>query len=190
VLKGQEPGLRAAFSESRLKGAALITRRGAGNRRAIWISGKLVRVLALVCAAGLIGLTTASATSSKTAVRSRITNLGRIIVADSNQHTLYGFGNDGKNKSKCYGKCSRTFVPLWAKGKIVAVKGSRVNAKKLGKFRRRSGSWQVTYYGQPLYLYTGDTRAGQHRAHYRYHFGGSWYAIDINGSPAPPPGYR
>jgi predicted lipoprotein with Yx(FWY)xxD motif len=148
-----------------------------------------VRVSVVVCAAGLIGITTASATSSKTAVGSRKTNLGRIIVAASNDHTLYGFTKDSKDKSTCYTKCSKTWIPLWAKGQVVAVKGSKVNGRHLGKFRRKSGSWQVTYYGQPLYLYTGDKRAGQHKGHYKYMFGGSWYAIDVNGSQAPPPGY-
>jgi predicted lipoprotein with Yx(FWY)xxD motif len=160
-----------------------------GNQRATRISGKLAQVLGLVCAAGLIGLTTASATSSKTAVGSRNTSLGRIIVAASNHHTLYGFTKDGKSKSACYRKCSRTWVPLWAKGRVVAVKGSHVNGKELGKFRRKSGSWQVTYYGQPLYLHKCETRAGQIEGHDQYQFGGTWYAIDYNGSQAPPCGY-
>jgi predicted lipoprotein with Yx(FWY)xxD motif len=134
-------------------------------------------------------MTVASATTSRTAVGSRSTNLGQIIVAGSNQHTLYGFTKDGRDKSACYGRCTKRWIPLWAKGRIVAVRGSHVNGKKLGKFRRRSGSWQVTYYGQPLYRYTGDTKPGQTKGHYKYQFGGSWYAIDDNGSPAPPPDY-
>ena len=112
--------------------------------------------------------------------------MGQIIVAGSNQHTLYGFGNDSRNKSACYGRCSRTWIPLWAKGQIVAVKGSHVNGKKLGKFRRKSGSYQVTYYGQPLYTYKGDTKPGQIRCH-KYLQG--WHPILIIGSPAPPCGY-
>jgi predicted lipoprotein with Yx(FWY)xxD motif len=166
-----------------------MTDRGAGNGRATRTSGKLVRVLALVCATGLVGLTTASATTSRTAVGSQNSKLGRIIVAGSNHHTLYGFTRDTKNKSVCYKTCIKTWIPLWAKGQVVAVRGSRLNRRKLGKFQRKSGSWQVTYYGQPLYLYKGDTKPGQTKGHYKYQFGGSWYAIDVNGSQAPPPGY-
>ncbi|MFL5823070.1 MAG: hypothetical protein ACJ764_06480 [Solirubrobacteraceae bacterium] len=167
------------------------TDRGAGNGRAARISGKkLARVSALICAAGLIGITTASATTTtKTAVGSLNTKLGRIIVAGSNHHTLYGFANDHNGKSACYNACSRTWVPLWAKGRLVAQAHSQVNARKLGKIRRKSGSYQVTYYGHPLYTYKGDTKPGQTKGHFKYQYGGGWYAIDINGSQAPPPSY-
>jgi predicted lipoprotein with Yx(FWY)xxD motif len=168
-----------------------MTDRGAGDGGATVILGKVFRVLALVCAAGLVGLAAASATTSTTAVGSRNSGLGQIIIAGFNHHTLYGFSKDppGKNKSTCYGKCSRTWIPFWAKGRVVAVRHSGVNARHLGKLRRRSGSWQVTYYGQPLYLFTGDKRSHQTKGHYKYQFGGTWYAIDVNGSPAPPRGY-
>ncbi|MFL5824400.1 MAG: hypothetical protein ACJ764_13265 [Solirubrobacteraceae bacterium] len=166
------------------------TDRGTGNGRAARISGKkLARVLALICAAALIGIAAASATTTKTAVGSLRSKLGRIIVAGSNHHTLYGFANDSRNKSTCYRKCSRTWVPLWAKGRVVAQAHSQVNARKLGKFRRKSGSYQVTYYGHPLYTYTGDTKPGQTKGHFKYQYGGGWYAININGSQAPPPSY-
>jgi predicted lipoprotein with Yx(FWY)xxD motif len=145
-----------------------------------------IQVWGLVCAVGLIALASASATTSRTAVGSRNTKEGQIIVAGSNHHTLYGFGNDGRDKSACYGACSRTWIPLGAKGQIVAVKRSGVNGRHLGKFRRRNGSWQVTYYGQPLYLYKRDTKPGQIRCH-KYLLG--WHPIDVNGSPAPPCGY-
>ena len=165
------------------------TDRRAGKGRATRIPGKLARVSALICAAALIGITTASATTSKTSVASVNSRVGRIIVAGSNHHTLYGFTKDSKTKSACYGTCSKTWVPMWAKGTIVAASGSHLNAHKLGKIKRKSGSYQVTYYGQPLYTYTGDHKSGQINGHEKYQFGGSWYAIDVNGAAAPPPGY-
>ena len=154
------------------------------------MSGKLARVSALICAAALIGITTASASTSKTVVASVNSRVGKIIAAGINHHTLYAFSRDSKTKSACYGTCSKTWIPMWAKGKIEAASGSGVNGKKLGKIRRKSGSYQVTYYGQPLYTYTGDHKAKDINGHQKYQFKGSWYAIlAYGGTQAPPPGY-
>ena len=154
------------------------------------VSGGLARVAAVLGALALVAIGTADASTTRTVIKSSsAAGLGRIIVAGSNRHTLYGFSNDPRNKSTCYRRCSKVWIPLWAKGKIVAAKGSGVNGRKLGKIRRRNGSYQVTYYRQPLYLYTRDRKPGVANGHYQYQFGNSWYAIDINGSPAPPPCY-
>jgi predicted lipoprotein with Yx(FWY)xxD motif len=144
---------------------------------------------AVVGVAAVIGIATADASNTRTVVRSVNSHVGRIIVVGSNRHTLYGFTRDHRGKSACYGRCTKVWVPLWAKGKVVAAAHSQVNGRKLGRIRRRNGSYQVTYYSQPLYLYTGDKRPGQTNGHYLYQFGGSWYAIDVNGTQAPPPCY-
>ena len=144
---------------------------------------------AIVGLAAVIGIATADASTTKTVVGSHGSAEGRIIVAGSNHHTLYAFTSDSRTKSRCYGRCSKVWVPLWAKGKIVAAAHSHVNGSKLGKIRRKNGAYQVTYYDQPLYTYTKDHKPGQTNGHYQLQFGGTWYAIDYNGTQAPPPCY-
>ena len=153
------------------------------------MSRRFAPLPAVACLAAVIGIATADASTTKTAVDSANSQVGRIIVAAKNRHTLYAFTSDSRTKSRCYGHCSKVWVPLWAKGKIVAASGSHLNAHKLGKIRRKNGSKQVTYYGQPLYLYTGEHKPVQLKGHEKYQFGGSWYAVDVNGSAAPPRGY-
>ena len=150
---------------------------------------RLAPLAAVVCAVALVGIATAEASTTKTVVAASNSLVGQIIVAGKNHHTLYGFTKDTPKKSGCYGRCSRTFVPLWAKGKIVAAAHSHINAKHLGKIRRKNGSYQVTYYGQPLYTYKAETKPHQLKSHLKQHFGGEWYAILAVGSPAPPQHY-
>jgi predicted lipoprotein with Yx(FWY)xxD motif len=67
--------------------------------------------------------------------------------------TVYWFSLDGASSSACNGACARTFIPLLTVG--TPTVGTGVTGS-VGVIARRDGSWQVTYNGHPLYLYSGE----------------------------------
>jgi predicted lipoprotein with Yx(FWY)xxD motif len=130
------------------------------------------------------------AASSATAGRVTLhkTSLGKVL-ATSKGKTLYLFMKDKNGKSACYGQCAGYWPPLMKKGALRA--GTGVKAKLLGTTKRKNGKRQVTYKGHPLYLYTGDTGAGQLQGQRQNFFGGKWYALSASGTAnkkAPPTG--
>ena len=151
------------------------------TRRAAWIP-------MLVCALALTGITAAAAAAATrtTTVRSANGKWGYHLV-DGQRFTLYLFSIDGQNHSACGGRCAKVWHPLIARGRLVAGRGngaigSRVHQSHLHKFRRHDGRWQVTYYGHPLYLYTGDKKPLQYRGQAKSQFHGSWYEVSTAGS--------
>jgi len=131
-----------------------------------------------------------SASSSASAGRVTLhkTKIGKVLATSSGR-TLYLFMKDKNRHSACYGQCANYWPPLMKKGKLRA--GTGVKAGLLGTTKRKNGKPQVTYKGHPLYLYTGDTGAGQLEGQRQNFFGGKWYALSATGSAnkkAPPTG--
>ena len=95
-----------------------------------------------------------------------------------------------RNQSQCVNDaqyhCSKAWPPLRTSGKPHAGRG--VKAALLGTIKRKDGAPQVTYNGHPVYLYTGDTAAGQANGEGINHFGGLWYAVTTAGTAAMPSG--
>jgi predicted lipoprotein with Yx(FWY)xxD motif len=104
--------------------------------------------------------------------------LGKILV-NSQSRTLYLFQKDTGTKSTCYGACVQNWPPLRAAGKATA--GSGADASLLGTTMRSDGKPQVTYNGHPLYLFSGDSKAGDTSGEGINAFGGSWYALSAAG---------
>ena len=52
---------------------------------------------------------------------------------------------------------------------------------------RSDGNPQVTYNGHPLYLFAGDTSAGDTNGEGVNAFGGGWYALSPAGDEVTPP---
>jgi len=145
-------------------------------------------ILALLAGAALLavpafGLAKTQTTKVKVANTS---SLGKILVK-GNGFTLYIFTRDSKhnNKDTCYsahnsfGKCRDIWPPFIDKGKLIA--GTGVNANKLGTIKLPNGSKQVTYYGHPLYGYSGDFGPADTSYVGQSQFGGNWYAIGPGG---------
>jgi predicted lipoprotein with Yx(FWY)xxD motif len=103
-------------------------------------------------------------------------------VVFANGFAMYIFTRDQNGKSKCYGACAEAWPPLKAKGDVIA--GSGIKSRLLGTTKRRDGSRQVTYKGQPLYGYIDDPR-GEVLCHDVAEFGGTWLAVLGSGDPAP-----
>lgn len=97
------------------------------------------------------------------------------ILASADGKTLYTFGKDSPNTSACYEACARNWPPFNLRaGEPVApadLKG------KLGTAARTDGARQVTYNGQPLYLFVGDQKAGDATGDATDAFGGKWSVV-------------
>jgi predicted lipoprotein with Yx(FWY)xxD motif len=106
-------------------------------------------------------------------------SLGRIVV-DSNGRTLYLFEKDKNGRSACYGQCATYWPPLVSDGNPVARTGAEQSL--LGTIPRRDGSQQATYAGHPLYLYAGDSIAGDVNGEGSQAFGAGWDALSPAGA--------
>jgi predicted lipoprotein with Yx(FWY)xxD motif len=117
--------------------------------------------------------------SGHTVIRSKQTSrLGRILEGPS-RFSLYVFCVG--TSTRCAGAHFKSFRPLLAHGSPVPAAHSGVKAGKLATRKLSGGRRQVTYYGQPLYLYAGDRKPGQTKGEQRGNGRGSWFVIDTSG---------
>ena len=102
------------------------------------------------------------------------------ILTDGNGMALYVFMNDTQNSgtSACSDTtCTSQWTPLESQGSPAA--GDGVDASKLGTITRDDGTMQVTYNGWPLYLYTGDSAAGDTNGQ---GMNSMWYLVSPDGT--------
>jgi predicted lipoprotein with Yx(FWY)xxD motif len=104
--------------------------------------------------------------------------LGKILV-DAQGRTLYLFQKDSGTTSACTGACATFWPPLTATGTPTA--GSGANASLIATTMRSDGKSQVVYNGHPVYLYTGDHKAGDTTGQGLVAFGGGWFALSAAG---------
>ena len=152
-------------------------------RKAVFPTAALITALAAIGVAQ--AHTTPARDASRATVQLRQTSLGKVLV-NSAGFTLYDFGKDSKNKDACQSVsgCISVWPPLVASGKLTA--GSGLNASKLGTIKLSNGKHQVTYFGRPLYRYTGDEHAGETAYVGFSAFGGKWLAVNAKGASVQP----
>jgi predicted lipoprotein with Yx(FWY)xxD motif len=114
-----------------------------------------------------------------TLVKVRASEFGPVLV-DGRGQALYLFTRDGRGPSRCSGACAAAWPPLYTTGRPVA--GSGATAAKLGTVGRAGGRLQVTYAGQPLYLYHADTPT-KILCQDVDEFGGKWLVVKPSGAP-------
>jgi hypothetical protein len=84
-----------------------------------------------------------------TAVAVRVDpNVGPIAVS------VYSYSRDSPTTSVCYKKCAVEWIPVLTSTTPHAARG--INAKSIGMIRRSNGTYQATYEGKPLYLYSKE----------------------------------
>jgi predicted lipoprotein with Yx(FWY)xxD motif len=132
---------------------------------------------AIATAASCVAI--ASAQASTTVVELRMTSLGPILTEGSG-FTLYEFSLDKRRHDNCgpIMGCYETWHPLIANEGVMA--GPGLKATKLGTIPLYLGQ-QVTYYGHPLYTYTGDPLAGETNGAGIFQFGGFWWGVNHKG---------
>jgi predicted lipoprotein with Yx(FWY)xxD motif len=108
------------------------------------------------------------------------TNLGKVLVTSSG-FTVFDFTKDKKNKDNCVAimGCAGVWPPLEVSGMPTA--GPGINPKKLGTIALPGGGKQVTYYGHPLYGYSGDSKPGETSYNGVSEFQGIWYVVNAKG---------
>src|SRR5437868_3521061 len=158
---------------------------------------RLVRILSLafvvvLAACGSSGSktkTTATTTGSSSAttaaaasggsISAAETSLGMVLV-NSEGRTLYHFTKDSATSIACVDKCTSTWPPVTVPSGQKPQAGTGVTAT-LTVVMRPDGTQQAAANGQPLYIYAGDTKAGDTNGQ---GIGGFWFAVTASGSSA------
>jgi predicted lipoprotein with Yx(FWY)xxD motif len=127
------------------------------------------------------GTSAAPAAPAKYEVRAAsVGGLGRILT-DGAGFTLYMYAPDHQGRSVCSGFCARSWPPLLLpQGVTRPIAGPGIRTSLLGTTRRANSELQVTYDKWPLYLWEGDTAAGQ--ATGQADDMGLWYVLSVNGT--------
>lgn len=123
------------------------------------------------------GSSTVAPPGSGNAISVAGTSLGRIVV-DGTGRTLYRFDDDTNKPSvsNCVGACLTEWpaVPYVAGLTVTGVASSLV-----GQLKRANGTVQLTIGGFPMYLFAGDSKAGDTRGQA---IGGTWWAVAPTGA--------
>ena len=93
---------------------------------------------------------------------------GAVVVAGSNNMTLYQFSSDvaDNGKSACTGGCITKWPALTVAAGTTPTAGTGVTGKLATITRADDGTLQVTYNGLPLYFYSGDKAPGDTNGNY------------------------
>lgn len=127
------------------------------------------------------GVAGAQHTASAAAVKTRkIKGLGAVLV-NAKGRTLYVFANDQRSRVTCTGSCARFWPPLKWKSAGKPKAGGSARSKLLGTDMDPAGGKVVTYDRWPLYMYSGDSAAGQANGQNLDLNGGKWYVISPKG---------
>jgi len=100
-------------------------------------------------------------------------SLGMILVAN-NGMTLYRFTKDAAGVSNCTGQCATLWPPFVLTANQALTAGTGVSGT-LATITRADGSSQLTYNGQPLYYWSGDTKPGDTNGQ---NFNGVWFVVN------------
>jgi predicted lipoprotein with Yx(FWY)xxD motif len=134
-----------------------------------------------------------SASAANAALATADSSLGEIVV-DGKGMTVYVFDKDakGSGQSACSGDCVTKWPAVVAESDSPAVDGV---TGEVGTITRDDGTKQVTLGGMPLYLSSGDAKAGDVTGQ---GVGGVWWVVRADGAkvtaaptsePAPQPSY-
>jgi predicted lipoprotein with Yx(FWY)xxD motif len=131
------------------------------------------RIAFAVVLAGLAGGSIAGGAVLPTVKTANVQSLGKVVVSATGR-TLYHYTDESKGKVDCTGACATLWPPLVVKSGAKPVAGSGITASKLGVRKRADGTFQVTYGGFGLYMYSGDKKAGQANGE---GIESAWYAV-------------
>ena len=134
-------------------------------------------LLAAACgsaAGSTAGGTPASGPATATVIESHAGSAGAFLTNGSGR-AVYLWSADSMNKSNCSGACAGVWPAVTTTGKVTAADGAK--AADLGTITRSDGSKQVTYGGQPLYYFAGDSGPGQTSGQGNDGFGAKWWLV-------------
>jgi predicted lipoprotein with Yx(FWY)xxD motif len=112
------------------------------------------------------------------------------VLFTGNGKALYMLTNDtvgtaaSPAKSSCADKCAAAWPPLLTTGAGGPLQAEGdVRADGLGTIQRSDGTFQVTYFGWPLYTFIADKSAGQTNGENVGNFNGLWHLLSASGRP-------
>jgi predicted lipoprotein with Yx(FWY)xxD motif len=133
-----------------------------------------VALVALASGAGVAGV--AFAKSGAATIKSvHNSALGESILANSKGQTLYELGGETSHHLLCTSTACFHFWPPYKVSKNAKLTSAGVKGK-LSKIHR-SGFYQVTLNGIPLYRFSLDMHAGQATGQGVKSFGGTWHVV-------------
>jgi predicted lipoprotein with Yx(FWY)xxD motif len=98
-------------------------------------------------------------TAGSVIVKAFMTSLGAVLIGP-NGLTLYTHVGDTSKTSTCTGGCASAWPPLMVSSGGSAKGGAGVMGI-FGTIARTDGTTQITYKGDPLYYWSGDSKTGQ-----------------------------
>jgi predicted lipoprotein with Yx(FWY)xxD motif len=104
------------------------------------------------------------------------TSLGKFLTGPTGM-TLYVFSPDTSTTSACTGNCSSTWPPLTG---AMPTLGTGLDASNFATLTRADGTKQITFYGHPLYYFSGDQAAGDTKGQ---GIASKWYVVGSDGNP-------
>jgi predicted lipoprotein with Yx(FWY)xxD motif len=105
---------------------------------------------------------------------------GEYLVTEDGR-SVYMFDADSEGESACYDDCAAAWPPLTAWDNGALETGDNVDEEMIDTIDRDDGIEQVTYDGQPLYVFVRDTEAGDVSGQEVEGFGGTWYLVSPDG---------
>ncbi len=121
---------------------------------------KRITVIFAVVLSSVVASVASGSASAPTVKTMNNATLGTIVVSSTGR-TLYHYLPDKGKKVACTGACATLWPPDLISKSAKPVAGPGIKASKLGTIARPDGTVQVTYYGLPLYRYSGDSKSGQ-----------------------------
>ena len=122
---------------------------------------------------------TTTAAASGATINSGQTPLGAVLV-NSEGRTLYHFAKDTATTSACNAGCSSTWPPVTVPSGQQPQAGTGVSGT-FTVINRADGTQQAVFNGQPLYTYSGDSKAGDTNGE---GIGGVWHVVKASGAAA------
>jgi predicted lipoprotein with Yx(FWY)xxD motif len=158
------------------RGRASRQRRGrTAGRWAGWVVGGALAVGTALMAT-LVAPGAAGAASSATVITTTHNKTWGTILVLGNGDTVYRLSADRHDKSVCTGVCATIWPPVTLAKSQRSPIGRGV--ARLGVITRPGGARQVTFDGEPLYRFSGDTRPGQTNGNNLKDTWGRWWVID------------
>jgi predicted lipoprotein with Yx(FWY)xxD motif len=148
--------------------------------------GRWIRVLLPVVLVGAVGAGAAMAatasmrSSERTVVAFKSSTFGMVLAA-SNEHTLYRYTPDSKGVNRCSSNatCNKFWPALLVKAGVRPTAGEGASSSLVGTMKAAHGMAQVTYAGYPLYFFAGDKAKEQTKGQ---GFEGKWYVVNTKGA--------
>jgi predicted lipoprotein with Yx(FWY)xxD motif len=107
------------------------------------------------------------------------------VIGDDRGMAVYTFSADARRRSACTKTCTGTWMPVRSLGGKPQATGTLLSAS-VGSILRSDGTYQITYDGQPLYYFKGDTKRGDVSGRGRKEFGGSFDVVVPGGKSKGP----